>query len=500
MDLLHDLGIGFDTAFAARNLLAALLGAVLGMFAGVLPAIGPVAAMALLVPAIAGLDLTPALILLAAVYYGAQYGAGIAAIVLKTPAGSTPLALAVDGGQMARQGRAGAALCAATLGSFLAGSIGTLVVALLALPLAELAFQFGPPEYFSLVVLGLVGAAAFASGSFAKGLAMTLLGLLVAQIGGGGGGAPRFGFERAELSGGIGFAVLAIGLFGAAEAIAPIGAARGRREPVNAELRELWPMPHDLREAWPAMLRGTALGSLLGLLPGHGASLASFVAYAVEKRAVAPRVPFGRGAIEGVAGPGSANTGAAQTSFTPMLALGIPANAVMALMVGVMSSKGVHAGPQLLTGQPQLFWGLVASMWIGNLILLVLSLPLAGLWVRMLRVPYQLVFPAIVLLCCLGAYGLAHRPFDVYLTALVAFLGYCFFKLGCDAAPLLLGFVMEPVLEENLRNALRHSGGDWATLATRPLSSGLLIAAALVIVLVALPSVRQQRVRALHED
>lgn len=502
MDLLHDLGIGFDVAFAARNLLAALFGALLGLLAGVLPGIGPVAAVALLVPLLTGLDLTPALVLLAAVYCGAQYGTSIAAILVKGRSGPQSPAASADGVQMARQGRGAAALSAVTLGAFLAGAVGTLIVAALALPLAELAFRFGPAEYFSLVVLGLVGAAAFASGSFAKGLAMTLLGLLLAQVGGSSGtGTPRFAFDLAELSGGIGFAAMAIGLFCIAEAIGHVGAAPPRRELVTAEVRELRPTSHELREAWPAMWRGTALGSALGLLPGHGSLLASVVAYAVEKRAVdEPRVPFGRGAIEGVAGPESANSAAVRTSFAPMLVFGVPANAVMALMVGVMSLKGVHAGPQVLTGQPELFWGVVVSMWVANLILLALSLPLARAWIRLLRVPYAAVFAAILALSCLGAYALGHRTFDIWLVALVAVVGYGFIKLGCDTAPLLLGLVMEPVLEENLRNALRYSGGDWKALASRPLSSALLIAALLVIVAVALPSVRQKRDLALHED
>jgi len=422
--------------------------------------------------------------------------------LLKVPGESSSATTVIDGCQMARQGRAGVALSVATLGSFFAGCVGTLVIAALALPLAELAFRFGPAEYFSLMVLGLVGAAAFASGSFVKGLAMTLLGLLLAQVDtDAASGTARFGLELPQLAGGIGFVVIAIGVFGAGEVIAHLGRATGRREFATSEVRNLWPTAYDLREAWPSVLRGTALGSALGLLPGNGALLASFASYTVEKKVVdRPRIPFGKGAIQGVAGPESANNAAAQTSFIPMLAFGIPANAVMALLVGVMMIKGVHPGPQVMTGQPQLFWGLLASMWIGNLMLLVLNLPLSGLWTRLLGVPYRLVFPAIVLLCCIGAYVLGHRTFDIYLMALVAFVGYCLFKLGCDAAPLLLGFVMEPMLEENLRNALLFSGGDWETLLTRPLSSGLLVAAALVIVAVTLPSVRQRREVALHEE
>jgi putative tricarboxylic transport membrane protein len=501
MNLLHDIGIGFDVVLGLRNLLCLLFGALFGTFVGILPGVGPVAAMALLLPAMAGLEATPTLILLAAVYYGAHYGASTTTILLKASA-SAANAMAIDGSQMARQGRAGAALSVAIFGSFFAGCLGTLVIAALALPLAELAFRFGPAEYFSLMVLGLVGAAAFASGSFGKGLAMTLLGLLLAQVGGtASGGAARFAFGLPQLAGGVGFVALAIGLFGAAEVVAHLGAAGGRRELVGGDIKTLWPTTRDLREAWPSMLRGTALGAAFGLLPGSGAWLASFASYGLEKRIVEqPRIPFGKGAIEGVAGPESANSAAAQTSFAPLLAFGIPANAVMALLIGVMTLRGIHPGPQVLSGQPQLFWGLIASMWIGNLMLLIVNLPLARLCGRLLAVPYRLVFPAIVLLCGVGAYALGQRPFDVYLVAFVAFIGYCFFKLGCDAAPLLLGFIMEPLLEENLRRALFFSGGDWKTLVTRPLSSGLLIAAALLIVSVSLPSVRQKRELALHDE
>ncbi|MDQ2927260.1 MAG: tripartite tricarboxylate transporter permease [Pseudomonadota bacterium] len=502
MDLLHDIGIGFDVALGLRNLWCALFGAALGSLVGVLPGVGPVAAMALLLPVIARLDVTPALILLAAVYYGAQYGASTTTILLKAPAGSASNGIAIDGCQMARQGRAGTALSVAMLGSCFAGCLGTLVIAVLALPLAELAFRFGPAEYFSLMVLGLVGAAAFASGSFGKGLAMTLLGLLLAQVGAGATpGLPRFTFELPQLASGIGFVVVAIGLFGAAEVIAHLAAGSGRRERVTGEIANPRPTMHDLREAWPSVLRGTALGSVFGLLPGSGALLASFASYALEKKVVQqPRIPFGKGAIEGVAGPESANNAAAQTSFTSLLVFGIPANAVMALMVGVLTLRGIAPGPQVLTGQPQLFWGLIASMWVGNLMLVILNLPLAGFWSRLLSVPYALVFPAIVLLCCLGAYALGHRTFDIYLVAFIAFIGYCLFKLGCDAAPLLLGFIMEPMLEENLRHALLLSGGDWKMLVTRPLSSGLLIAATLLIVGVSLPAVRQKRELALHDE
>jgi putative tricarboxylic transport membrane protein len=502
MDLLHNLGIGFGVALTAQSLLYALFGAALGTLIGVLPGIGPVAMIALLLPALYALDATPALIMLAAVYYGAQFGASTTAILLKVPGESISGVTAIDGCQMARQGRAGSALSVAAIGSFFAGCVGTLVIAVFASPLAELAFRFGPAEYFSLMVLGLVGVVAFASGSFVKGVAMILLGLLLAQVNTDPiSGTPRYSFDMPQLAGGVGFVVVAIGVFGAAEIIANLGRAAGRREVVKRGVRSLWPTMHDFREAWPSVLRGTALGSVLGLLPGSGALLASFASYAAEKKLTRdPRIPFGKGAIQGVAGPESANHAAAQTSFIPMLAFGIPPNAVMALMIGAMVIKGIHPGPQVMTSQPQLFWGLIASMWVGNLMLLVLNLPLAGLWGRLLTVPYRLLFPAIVLLGCIGVYALGQRTFDVYLMALFAFIGYVFFKLGCEAAPLLLGFILEPMMEENLRRALLFSGGDWKTFVTRPLSSGLLVAAALLIVIVTLPSIKQKREAAFQED
>jgi TctA family transporter len=500
MDLLHDLGVGFSSALTIHNLLCVLLGTALGALAGVLPGIGPVAAIALLLPALQLFDATPALIVMAAVYCGAQYGGSLATLLLKS-SGET-VAAAIDARQMALQGRVGAALSALAFGSFVAGCIGTLVIAVLALPLAELAFRFGPAEYFSLMVLGLVGAVAFASGSFLKGIAMVLLGLLLAQVNTDpASGTPRFAFELPQLAGGIAFAALAIGVLVAAEIVARLGHGGERRELLGQGLRGAPPTLLDLREAWPAVLRGTALGALLGLLPRGGASIASFAAYAFEQRLTpSPRIPFGKGAIEGVAGPESASRAAAQTAFLPMLAFGIPPNAAMALVIGAMTLKGIHPGPQVMTSQPQLFWGLIASMWLASGALLALHLPLAGAWQRLLALPYRFVFPALLLLACLGVHALGQRTFDIYLLAFFAALGYLLSRLGCEVAPLLLGFVLEPMMEENLRHALLFAGGDWKILVTRPLSSGLLVAAALLTFFVALPSIRQQREIAFQED
>ncbi|MET0519294.1 MAG: tripartite tricarboxylate transporter permease [Burkholderiaceae bacterium] len=502
MDLLHNLAIGFQTALTLQNLLYAFGGAVLGTLIGVLPGLGPVATIAMLLPSIYALDATPALIMLAGIYYGAQYGGSTTAILINVPGESRSVVTAIDGYQMARQGRAGAALAAAGLGSFFAGCVGTIIIAAFAPPLTELAFKFGPAEYFSLMVLGLIGAVVLASGSLVKAISMILLGLLLGQINTDViSGTPRFSFDIPELTDGIGFVVIAMGIFGFGEIIANLGQPAEHREVFTKDVKGLWPTKQDFQEAWPAVLRGTALGSILGVLPGGGALLASFASYTLEKKVTRkPRVPFGKGAIQGVAGPESANNAGAQTSFIPMLTLGIPPNAVMALMVGAMTIKGIQPGPQVMTSNPELFWGLIASMWIGNLMLVVLNLPLIGIWIKLLTVPYRFLFPAIVVFCCIGCYTLNNNSFDVYMTALFAVLGYVFYKLSCEPAPLLLGFILGPMMEENLRRALLLSRGDWSTFMTRPLSAGLLIAAALMVVVVMLPSIKSKREEAFQEE
>jgi TctA family transporter len=495
MDLLHNLGIGFGVAFTYTNLLYAFFGCVLGTLIGVLPGIGPVATIAMLLPSTYALDATPALIMLAGIYYGAQYGGSTTAILINVPGESSSVVTAIDGYQMARQGRAGAALAAAGLGSFFAGCVGTIIIAAFAPPLTELAFKFGPAEYFSLMVLGLIGAVVLASGSLIKAIAMIILGLLLAQINTDViSGTARYSFDIPQLTDGIGFVVIAMGVFGFGEIIANLGQPAEHREVFTKEVKGLWPTRKDFLEAWPSVLRGTALGSILGVLPGGGALLASFASYTVEKKLTRnPRIPFGKGAIQGVAGPESANNAGAQTSFIPMLTLGIPPNAVMALMVGAMTIKGIQPGPQVMTSNPQLFWGLIASMWIGNLMLVILNLPLIGIWIKLLTVPYRFLFPAITLFCCIGVYSLSNSTFDVYLTALFALIGYAFYKLSVEPAPLLLGFILGPMMEENLRRALLLSRGDWTTFVTRPLSSGLLIASALLIVIVSLPTIKKKR-------
>jgi TctA family transporter len=494
MDLLNNLALGFGVAFTFQNVLYAFFGAVLGTLIGVLPGIGPVATIAMLLPSIYALDATPALIMLAGIYYGAQYGGSTTAILINVPGESSSVVTAIDGYQMARQGRAGAALAAAGLGSFFAGCVGTIIIAAFAPPLTELAFKFGPAEYFSLMVLGLIGAVVLASGSLLKAIAMILLGLLLAQVNTDViSGTARYSFDIPELTDGIGFVTIAMGVFGFGEIIANLGQPAEHREVFTKDVKGLWPTKQDFHDAWPSVVRGTALGSILGVLPGGGALLASFATYTMEKKLAGPNSKFGKGDIRGVAGPESANNAGAQTSFIPMLTLGIPPNPVMALMVGAMTIKGIQPGPQVMTSNPELFWGLIASMWVGNLMLIILNLPLIGIWIKLLTVPYRFLFPAITLFCCIGVYTLNNNTFDVFLTAAFAVIGYLFYKLGCESAPLLLGFILGPMMEENLRRALLLSRGDWTTFVTRPLSSGLLIAAALMLVVVMLPAIKRKR-------
>ncbi len=502
MDLLQNLALGFGVAFTFQNLAYAFFGALLGTLIGVLPGLGPVATIAMLLPSIYALDATPALIMLAGIYYGAQYGGSTTAILINVPGESSSVVTAIDGYKMARKGRAGAALAAAGLGSFFAGCVGTIIIAAFAPPLTELAFKFGPAEYFSLMVLGLIGAVVLASGSLVKAIAMIILGLLLGQINTDViSGVPRYSFDIPELTDGIGFVAIAMGVFGFGEIISNLGMPEEHREVFTKDVKGLWPTREDFQRAWPAVLRGTALGSILGVLPGGGALLAAFAAYTVEKKTpMKPgEIPFGQGNIRGVAGPESANNAGAQTSFIPMLTLGIPPNAVMALMVGAMTIKGIQPGPQVMTSNPQLFWGLIASMWVGNLMLIILNLPLIGIWIKLLTVPYHFLFPAIMVFCSIGLYTLNNSPFDVYMGAIFAVVGYLFYKLSCEPAPLLLGFILGPMMEENLRRALLLSRGDWSTFLTRPLSAGLLVAALLMVIVVTLPSIKSKREEAFSD-
>ena len=501
MDLIDNLMLGFATALSLQNIFYCFAGVLIGTLIGVLPGIGPIATLAMLLPTTYALEPTSALIMLAGIYYGAQYGGSTTAILVNLPGESSSVVTCLDGYQMARRGRAGAALATAALGSFFAGTVGVVIVAALAGPMVELAFKFGPAEYFSLMVLGLIGAVVLASGSLIKAIAMIVLGLLLGIVGTDvNSGVARFSFDIPDLADGIGFVGVAMGVFGLAEIIANLEHKAGTRETFTDRVGRLMPSKEEFKEAWPAVLRGTGLGSILGVLPGGGALLAAFAAYTVEKKITRnPKIPFGQGNIRGVAAPESANNAGAQTSFIPMLTLGIPPNAVMALMVGAMTIHNIQPGPQVMSSNPSLFWGLIASMWIGNLMLVVLNLPLIGIWVQLLKVPYRLLYPAILVFCGIGVYSINNNPFDVVMTAAFGLLGYVFFKLRCEPAPLILGFILGPMMEENLRRALLLSRGDWSVFLTRGLSLSLLLAAAALIVIVALPQISKKREEAFQE-
>ena len=498
MDLFNNIIFGFGVALSPQNLLFCFFGALIGTLIGVLPGIGPLATLAMLLPATFYLPPVPALIMLAGIYYGAQYGGSTTAILVNVPGESSSVVTCLDGHQMARKGRAGAALAIAALGSLLAGTVSTLIIAVASPPLSEFAIRFLAPEYFSLMVLGLVGSMVLARGSLLNAVAMVLLGLLLGLVGTDvNSGRERFTFDVPVLADGIGFVPVAMGLFGVAEIL--INLEQRGQHYVGTVIGSLMPTREEFRQATPAVLRGTALGSLLGILPGGGALLASFAAYAFEKKIAADPSRFGQGAIEGVAAPESANNAGAQTSFIPLLTLGIPSNPVMALMIGAMMIQGIAPGPQVMTQQPDLFWGIIASMWIGNLMLVIINLPLVGIWVTFLKVPYRLLFPSILLLCAVGSYSLNSSATEVGIMALFGLLGYLFHKIDCEPAPLILGFILGPLMEENLRRALIVSHGDPTVFVTRPISLTLLIMAALLLLLVVLPAFRKTRAEAFTE-
>jgi putative tricarboxylic transport membrane protein len=493
MDLIGGLATGFATALTPANLGFCLVGVLIGTLVGVLPGIAPISTIAILLPFTFSLEPASALIMLAGIFYGAQYGGSTTAILVNLPGESSAIVTCLDGHQMARQGRAGPALAMAAIASFGAGTIATLIIAGLSAPLAELALRFHAAEYFSLMVVGMIGAVVLAHGSPAKAVAMLLLGLLLGLVGlDVNSGVPRMTFDIPVLSDGIGIVPVAIGLFGIAELIVNLGRPQDRSV-LDFKALHLMPRLAELRACLPAMLRGSILGSVLGVLPGGGPALSSFAAYALEKKTARDPTRFGRGAIEGVAAPEAANNAAAQTSFIPLLTLGIPGNAIMALMVGAMMIQGIQPGPQVMTQQPELFWGVIASMWTGNLMLLVINLPMIGVWVTLLRVPYRLLFPAIVLFCCIGAYSVNNNVFDVWLMLLFGVVGAFFIKVGAEPAPFILGFVLGPLMEENFRRAMMLSRGDPTTFVTRPISAGLLALAVALVVILILPAVRARR-------
>lgn len=492
-DVWQGLFHGLSIALLPNNLFYCFCGALFGTLVGVLPGVGPLVTIALLLPFTFTLEPTSALIMLAGIYYGAQYGGSTTSILLNMPGETSSVITCLDGHAMAKQGRAGPALAIAALGSFFAGTLATFVIGFFSPSLASMAIRFGPADYFSLLVLGLIGAVVLAQGSLLKAITMVVVGLLLGLVGTDiNSGELRFTFGIPELADGIDFVPLAMGVFGIGEIIRVL-VQQEKSGGTVIEHGKLMPSAQDIRQASPAVLRGSLLGSVLGLLPGGGAALASFAAYTVEKKLAKDPSRFGKGAIEGVAAPESANNAAAQTSFIPLLTLGLPSNAIMALMVGAMMIHGINPGPRIMQSEPDLFWGMVASMWVGNAMLLVLNLPMVGVWVRLLKIPYRLFYPAIVLFSCVGIYSVSNNPFDLFLAALFALLGYTLAMLRFELAPLLLGFILGPMMEENLRRALIISRGDFGIFVHEPISLGLLIASGLLLLMTLAPMVRLGR-------
>ncbi len=501
MELIANLGLGLGVALTPANLLYCLAGVFLGTLIGVLPGLGPTATISMLLPITFVLPPVSALIMLAGIYYGSQYGGSTTSILVNLPGEAASVVTTLDGYQMALQGRAGVALATAAIGSFFAGTVATLLLALFAPPLAEVALKFGPADYFSLMVLGLVASVVLAHGSLLHAIGMVVVGLLLGLVGSDvTSGGQRFTFGLPQLADGIGFVVVAMGMFGLSEIIRNLEPGDESSGLVTKKITSLMPTREDWRRMIGPILRGTALGSALGILPGSGSILGSFAAYSLEKKISKNSKQFGKGAIEGVAAPESANNAGAQTSFIPMLTLGIPSNPVMALMVGAMIIQGIQPGPSVITEQPGLFWGIIVSMWIGNLFLVVLNLPMIGLWVRIIMVPYRFLYPAILVFCAIGAFSLNNSVFDIYLMALFGLLGYVFSKLDCEPAPMLLAFILGPLMEEYLRRAMLMSRGDPMVFLRRPISATLLVIALLAMLLVFIPAFSKTREEALGEE
>jgi len=493
MDIFANLIYGFSVALSLQNLSYCFLGCLLGTLIGVLPGVGPLATIAMLMPITFAISPTAALIMLAGIYYGAQYGGSTTSILVNLPGETSSVVTCIDGYQMARQGRAGPALAIAAIGSFFAGCVCTLIIAMFGPPIAELALKFASPEYFSLMLMGLVSAAVLAEGSMVKSLTMVIMGLLLGVVGTDvDSGWRRFSFDIIELTDGIGFVVIAVGVFAITEIIENLGDP-GQREVFTTKIRHLYPTKEDMKKSvWP-ILRGTAIGAFFGTLPGTGPAISSFSSYMVEKKAARDPSSFGRGAIEGVAGPEASNNAAAQCAFIPTLTLGIPGSATMALMLGALMIHGIAPGPTVMTQKPDLFWGLIASMWIGNLMLVALNLPMIGLWVRLLRVHYRYLFPAIMVFSGIGIYSLNNAPFELYMTAFFGVVGFMWRKLGCPPAPMMLGFVLGPMMEENLRRAMLISRGNPMVFLQRPISLAFIILTILILVLMSLPALKKRR-------
>ena len=493
MELLHNLVFGFGVALSLQNVLYCFIGVMVGTLIGVLPGIGPMATIAMLLPLTYNVPPVAAMIMLAGIYYGAMYGGSTTSILVNLPGETASVITCIDGYQMARQGRAGAALAISAIGSFFAGTVCTLIVAMFGPPLANMALKFGSPEYFSLMLMGLVTAAVLAQGDMLKSLAMVVLGLLLGIVGSDvDSGVKRFCFGVFELADGIGFVIIAVGVFAVGEIISNLSDPE-ERVVFTSKVGSLYPTRQDLKQSTAPILRGTVLGAFLGILPGTTPSIATFAAYMIEKKIAKDPSRFGHGAIEGVASPEAATNADAQCKFIPMLSLGIPASGTMALMLGALMIHGITPGPGVMTSKPDLFWGMIASMWIGNLMLVIINLPLIGMWVSLLKVPYRLLFPAIMVFSAIGIYSTNNASFDVYLAALFGVLGIAWRMFGCSPVPMLLGFVLGPMMEENLRRALQVSNGDPTVLVTRPISLAFIVVSVLILVIMTMPAVKKRR-------
>ncbi len=498
-----NLTLGFATAVSPVNLLYCFAGVFVGTLVGVLPGIGPLAAIAMLLPATFNLPPVGALIMLAGIYYGCQYGGSTTAILVKLPGESASVVTCMDGHEMAKKGRAGPALAIAAVGSFIAGTVGTILIAVAGPPIAEMALKFGAPEYFSLMCMGLIASAVLAHGNMLKAIAMIFLGLIFGIVGTDvNSGMSRFTFGASGLADGLSFVVVAMGLFGFGEILANLerGQDKATREMLKTKIEHLYPTWNDMKLSLGPILRGTGIGAFFGTLPGAGPTIAAFSSYALEKKVADHPERFGTGEIQAVAGPESANNAAAQCAFIPTLTLGIPGSGTMALMLGALTIQGIAPGPQVMTQRPELFWGLIASMWIGNAMLVILNLPLIGLWVKLLQVPYRFLFPGIMVFMAIGVYSVNNLDLDIYMTIFFGLMGYLFQKLKCEPAPLILAFVLGPLMEENLRRALLISRGDPTVFFTRPISAGFLIATILLLVVMVLPAIRKKREQVLAEE
>jgi TctA family transporter len=508
MDLFANLALGFSVALSLQNLFWCFVGVFLGTFIGVLPGIGALATISMLLPITFHLNPTSAIIMLAGIYYGANYGGSTASILLNLPGTPSAAVACLDGYPMAKKGQAGVALMVTTLASFVGSTIGILLFTGFAPALAEIGLMFGPADYFAMMLLGLVAASTLSSGAPIKGIAMVVAGLALGLVGTDvQTGQQRFTFGIPQLSDGISLVALAMGLFGIAEVIASIGRVSGRAQYEHSVLpwkREFWIALAPSREDWKRtpgpMLRGSAFGCFFGTLPGTGSTIASFLSYAFEKRISKTPERFGKGAIEGVTAPESANNAASQTAFIPTLTLGIPGDVVMALMLGALIIHGIQPGPRLVTEHPELFWGLAASFWIGNAMLVVLNLPLIGIWVAMLRIPYSILYPAILMFVAIGVFSINNSAFDVYLVALFGIIGYIMMLLRFEPAPLILGFVLGPLMEEHLRRAMLLSRGDPMVFLERPISAVFVTLTAALLVLALWTTLRPKRRRSLAEE